>query len=153
MAGEIISESILIIASITLVGVLVAGVYFSLTSISSGMSSMSLSLSQKLTTDLKIVYATNVSSTTVVIYIQNTGETDIFMSSSTLYFGKVYQLQPTGYSTSSPPNWTSSVAVLSPGSTAKITLTLPAPLQQYQYYEAMFVAQNGYETDYVFEVM
>ncbi|WP_238027086.1 hypothetical protein [Metallosphaera javensis (ex Hofmann et al. 2022)] len=153
MAGEIISESILIIASVTLVGVLVAGVYYSLTSISSGMSSMSLSLAQKMTTDLKIVYVTNTSSDTVVIYLQNIGETSILMSSSTLFFGKVYQLQPTGYSTTSPPNWTSSVTILSPGSTAKITLTLPAPLQQGQYYEVMFDAQNGYETNYVFEVM
>ncbi len=153
MAGEIISESILIIASITLVGVLVAGVYYSLTSISSGMSSMSISLSQKLTTDLKIVYVTNTSSNTVVIYLQNIGETNILMVSSTLYFGKLYQLEPAGYSSTSPPNWTSSMTVLSPGNTAKITLTVPTSLQQGQYYEVMFDAQNGYETSYVFEVM
>jgi|BEDMetMinimDraft_2_1075160.scaffolds.fasta_scaffold00158_16 flagellar protein FlaG len=153
MAGEIVSEAILVIASVTLVGILVAGVYFSVSSISSGMSSMSTGLSQRLVTDVKVIYATNTSPTTVVFYVQNIGETEVYMPFSSVYFGKVYQLQQVGYSASSPPSWTSSVSVLSPGGTAAVTVTLPSQLQPNQYYEVMFVTQNGYQTDYVFEVV
>lgn len=152
MAGEVISESILIIASITLIGILAGAVFYAITSMGSGLDSMSNLMSQKLTTSLEIIYATNTSSTEVVFYLQNLGQTSVYFSSSTVYFGKLYSLQPIGYS-SPAPSWTSQTTVLNPGETAEITITLSTQLQQNQDYEIMFVTSNGYETSYVFEVM
>jgi len=152
MAGEVISESILIIASITLIGILAGAVFYAITSMGSGLDSMSNLMSQKLTTSLEIIYATNTSSTEVVFYLQNLGQTPVYFSSSTVYFGKLYSLQPIGYS-SPAPSWTSQTTVLNPGETAEITITLSTQLQQNQDYEIMFVTSNGYETSYVFEVM
>lgn len=150
MAGEVISESILIIASIVLVGILASAVFYAVTFMSTGFDSAAVNMAQRLTTSLTIVYATNTSSNTVVFYIQNVGQTPVYMSSSTVYFGKVYELQQLGYN--SVPGWSTTTTVLYPGSTAQVTITLSCTLQQNQYYEIMFVAPNGYETTYVFEV-
>ncbi|EWG06563.1 MAG: hypothetical protein ASUL_08949 [Candidatus Aramenus sulfurataquae] len=152
MAGEVISEGILIIASIALVGILAGVIFYAITTIGSGLDSMSTAISQKLATDLEIIYATNTSPTEVVFYLQNLGQTPIYLSSSQVYFGKLYSLQPIGYS-GTPPSWSSQTTVLNPGQTAEITISLSTKLQQNQDYEIMFVAPNGYETTYVFEVV
>lgn len=153
MAGEIISESLLTVASIVLVGILFTAIIYSITSIGSGLDSMSTLLSKKMVTSLKIVYATNTSSTQVVFYLQNIGQEPIYISTSTVYFGKLYSLQPIGYSSTTPPSWTSQINILNPGQTAQINITLSSPLQINQDYEIMFVTSAGYEVTYVFEVM
>lgn len=153
MAGEIISESLLVIASVVLAGILFAAIVSSISSIGSALTSMSTLLSKRMVTSLKIVYATNTSSTEVVFYLQNIGEEPVYISTSTIYFGKLYSLQPIGYSSSTPPSWTSQTTILNPGETAEITITLSSPLQANQLYEILFVTSSGYEVNYVFEVM
>ncbi|TRM84751.1 flagellar biosynthesis protein FlaG, partial [Sulfolobus sp. A20-N-G8] len=66
MTSEVISESIMLIVAITLIGVL-AGIVFSVvSSIATSMSSNSILESQRLLTDLQIDYATNTSPTIIV---------------------------------------------------------------------------------------
>jgi flagellar protein FlaG len=153
VASEVVSEAIMLIVSITLIGVL-AGVVFSVvSSISTSMASYATLQSQKLLTDLQIDYATNISPTTVVVYLQNIGEVTVFnLQNSVLYFGPQGNMQQIGYNTGTPPYWTISTNVLNPGSVAKITIYLSSPLTSTQYYTIEFVTSNGYSVSYTFGV-
>ncbi|QIW22709.1 flagellar biosynthesis protein FlaG [Sulfolobus sp. S-194] len=153
MASEAISESIMLIVSIVLIGAL-AGIVFSLvSSISTSMMSYGLLESQKLVTNLQIDYATNTSPTTVVVYLQNVGESTIFnLDQSILYFGPEGNLQQIGYNTGTPPYWTVNINTLYPGSVAKITIYLSSPLSSNQYYTVEIYTPNGYSVSYTFGV-
>lgn len=67
MASEVISETIMLIVAVTLVGVLAGSVFSVVSSISTNMVSYSMLQSQRLVTDLQIDYVTNSSSTTVIV--------------------------------------------------------------------------------------
>ncbi|MCW1302543.1 MAG: flagellar biosynthesis protein FlaG [Candidatus Rehaiarchaeum fermentans] len=153
MTSEVISESIMLIATITLIGILVGIVFSVVSSISTSMASYATFQSQKLLTNLQIDYATNTSPTTVVIYLHNIGEATIFnLKNSILYFGPQGNLQQIGYDNGTPPYWVVSTNVLYPGSVAEITIYLSTPLSTSQYYMIQFVTSNGYSTSYVFGV-
>jgi|ECHvirMinimDraft_2_1075157.scaffolds.fasta_scaffold02676_2 flagellar protein FlaG len=152
MASEIISESIMVIATIVLVGVLAGALFYTVSTMSTSMASYTVLQSQRLTTDVQIVYATNTSSTQIVAYVQNVGESTVFnLGSSQVYFGPQGGLQQLGFN-SVAPSWTTSSSTLSPGQTVKLTLTLSSPLTQGQYYTIMFVTPTGYQTEYTFQV-
>ncbi len=152
MASEIISESIMIIASVILVGILAGVLYSSVSMIGTQYSSYAILQSQKLTMDLQIVYATNTSPTQIVVYLQNVGMTSIpNLQTSTLYVGPQGQLTPVGYGTS-PPSWNSPAQSLNPGSTVQLTISLSSPLKA-GYYTVMFVSSTGFSTSYTFQVM
>lgn len=98
MASEVISETIMLIVAVTLVGVLAGSVFSVVSSISTNMVSYSMLQSQRLVTDLQIDYVTNSSSTTVIVYLHNIGESIIFnLKNSVLYFGPQGNLQQIGY--------------------------------------------------------
>ncbi|BBD73230.1 flagellar protein FlaG [Sulfodiicoccus acidiphilus] len=152
MASEIISESIMVIATVVLVGLLAGALFYTVSTMSTTMSSFTVLQAQRLVTDLQVVYATNTSSTQVVVYLQNVGEATVFdLGSSQLYFGPQGQLQPIGYN-GAAPSWTTSASTLSPGQTVQLTITLSSPLSQNQYYTVMFVTSTGYQTSYTFQV-
>lgn len=153
MPGEAVSEAILIIAGVVMIGILASAVYLSISYIGSAVDASSLAGSQRLLTDVQIVFATNTSSTTVYVYLQNVGEQPVYdVPLGTLYFGLENQQQPIGYG-GSPPDWTVNTQVLNPGSTATITITLSQPLVKGDYYTVMYVTQNGIETEYTFQVV
>ncbi|ADX81498.1 flagellar protein FlaG [Saccharolobus islandicus] len=153
MASEVISETIMLIVAVTLVGVVAGSVFSVVSSISTNMVSYSILQSQKLVTDLQIDYATNASSTTIIVYLHNIGESTIFnLKNSVLYFGPQGNLQQIGYNSSSTlPYWVVNTNTLYPGSVAKITIYLSSPLSTTQYYTVQLVTPNGYSVSYTFE--
>ncbi|QGA53473.1 flagellar biosynthesis protein FlaG [Sulfolobus sp. E5-1-F] len=152
MASEVISETIMLIVAVTLVGVLAGSVFSVVSSISTNMVSYSMLQSQRLVTDLQIDYATNVSSTTVIVYLHNIGESTIFnLKNSVLYFGPQGDLQQIGYNASTLPYWVVNTNTLYPGSVAKIIIYLSSPLSTTQYYTIQLVTPNGYSVSYTFE--
>ena len=152
MVSEVISEAILLIASVIMIGALVGAVYFSISYIGTALTSSSLLNSEKLLTTVQVVYATNVTSTKVYVYVQNVGAEPVQgVAQSTLYFGLENQQQPVGYG-GPAPNWSASVEVLNPGSTMTLTLNLARPLVKYGFYTVMFDTPNGATSTYTFEV-
>jgi archaeal flagellar protein FlaG len=152
MPGEVINEAILIIASIVLIGALVGSVYVSISYIGGAMTQSSLRGSQKLLTEIQIDYATNITSTTLVAYVQNTGGAPIqYVTSSTVYFGPQNDELPIGYSTVAP-SWNTTATVLNPGQTMSINITSAAPLSVNDYYSMMFVTPNGISASYTLQV-
>jgi len=153
MPGEAVSEAILIIAGVIMIGVLASAVYLSISYIGGAVDASSLAGSQRLLTDVQIVFATNTSSTTLLVYLQNIGEQPVYnVPLGTLYFGPENQQQPVGYG-GTAPDWTVNTQVLNPGSTATITINLAQPLAKGAYYTVMYVTQNGVQTQYTFQVV
>ncbi|MCH4815372.1 MAG: flagellin [Saccharolobus sp.] len=152
MASEVISETIMLIVAVTLVGVVAGSVFSVVSSISTNMVSYSMLQSQKLVTDLQIDYVTNASSATVIVYLHNIGESTIFnLKNSVLYFGPQGNLQQIGYNSSALPYWVVNTNTLYPGSVAKIIIYLSSPLSTTQYYTVQLVTPNGYSVSYTFE--
>ncbi|WP_338603707.1 flagellar biosynthesis protein FlaG [Sulfolobus tengchongensis] len=152
MTSEVISEAIMLIVAITLIGVLAGTIFSVVSSISTSMASYSVLQSQKLVTDLQIDYATNTSPTTVVVYLHNVGESTIFnLKNSVLYFGPEGNLQQIGYNSGTLPYWLTSTNTLYPGSVAEIIIYLSSPLLSTQYYTIQLVTPNGYVVTYTFE--
>ena len=152
MPGEVMNEAILIIASVVLIGALVGSVYVSISYIGGAMTASSLHGSQKLLTEVQIDYATNISSSVLAIYIQNTGSvpvSNVFLS--TMYFGVQNDQQPIGFG-GSAPYWNTTATILNPGQTINVTITVPAPLIQNQYYSILYVTPNGVSTTYTLQV-
>lgn len=152
MPGEVINESILIIASVIMIGALAGSVYVGIAYAGSALSSSSLQGSQKLLTDVQIDYATNLTSTQIAVYVQNTGSAPInFFHSSTVYFGVQNSQMPIGYG-GPAPFWNSSATLLNPGSTAQVNITAAQALQKNAYYTVMYITPNGISATYTFEV-
>lgn len=152
MPGEVMNEAILIIASVVLIGALIGSVYVSITYIGGAMTESSLHGSQKLLTDVQIDYATNITSTTVVAYLQNTGSVPIEgVSLSTVYFGLENQQFPVGFN-STAPSWNTTATILNPGQTISINITSATPLTENQYYSVMYVTPNGISATYTLQV-
>jgi flagellar protein FlaG len=153
MPGEAISEAILVIAGVVMIGILAGAIYVSLSYIGSAVDSSSLMGSQRLMTQVQVAFATNTTSTTVYVYLQNIGEEPVYnVPQGTLYFGPEGEEQPVGYGVTAPA-WTSNALLLNPGYTATITLTLSQPLSKGSYYTVMYVTQNGVSTEYTFQVI
>lgn len=152
MAGEAVSEAILVIAGIMMIGMLAGTVYLSVSYIGSALDASSLAGSKKLLTEVEVVFATNTSPTTLYVYLQNVGEQPVYVSLGTLYFGPQGGQQPIGYG-GPPPSWTANTQLLNPGSTATITVSLSEPLVKGGYYTVMYVTQNGVKAEYTFEVV
>ena len=146
------NEAILIIASIVLIGALIGSVYVSITYIGGAMTESSLHGSQKLLTEIQIDYATNITSSTIVAYIQNTGSVPVEnIVLSTVYFGQENQELPIGYN-SAAPSWNTTASILNPGQTISINITSATTLTQNQYYSMMYVTPNGISATYTLQV-
>lgn len=146
------NEAILIIASIVLIGALIGSVYVSITYIGGAMTESSMHGSEKLLTDVQIDYATNISSTTIAAFLQNTGSVPVQdVSFSTMYFGPQNQELPIGYGNVTP-GWNTTATILNPGQTISINITSATPLAVNEYYSMMFVTSNGISASYTLQV-
>jgi len=146
------NEAILIIASVVLIGALIGSVYVSITYIGGAMTESSLHGSQKLLTQIQVDYATNITSTTVDAFIQNTGSVPIQgITFSTVYFGQENQEFPIGYGNETP-GWNTTTSILNPGQTMSVNITSASPLIVNEYYSMIFVTQNGISASYTLQV-
>jgi len=68
MVSQVISESIMIIVVVIIIGVMSSAIYSIISSIGSSMLSASVIQSQRLVTDIQIVYATNTSKSQVIFF-------------------------------------------------------------------------------------
>jgi archaeal flagellar protein FlaG len=152
MPAEAINEAILIIASVILIGALAATAYVSISYLGGAMTASSIQGSDKLLTEVQIDYATNISSTTIAVFVQNVGNIPVFnVARSTLYFGPQNDEVPIGFG-GPAPNWNTSSVTFNPGQTIQVNITSPSSLIQNAFYSVMYVTPNGISSSYTLQV-
>jgi flagellar protein FlaG len=156
MGSLIISEGIILIASIIIaagfsVTVLNQMGVFKSTLASAGAAEKEIAL-----TRIKILYATNSSSTQVDVWVKNIGTNQIVsLNKMDVYLGKLNSVQGIPYNAASPPKWTytnSNGNVWQQKDTIKITVTLNNSLETNSNYMVRIATPNGISDDYIFSI-
>lgn len=103
---------------------------------------------------IKVVYATNSSSTQVNVWVKNIGVNDITIPTSVdVYFGKLGTLQKIPYNTIGPtPYWNYNSVITSwqAKNTAQIIINYDTNLQKGATYQVRITTPNGVSDDYLF---
>ena len=154
MGSAVFTEAILIIASVIIAGSL-AGVAMSK---AGGFQSVFTETSENqkkiVLTKIKIIYATNSSSTAVNVWAKNIGVTPIAgLQSLDVYFGPVGSVQKIPYNSGSP-SWTFSNPIIMWNATNTIQLTISnnPTLQNNIVYELQLTTPNGVSDQYFLSV-
>ena len=157
MASGVISEGVLIIASVIVAG-LITGVVISKVGTFEGYyTATTEAQKEKMLSKFEIIHVNQINSTSVDIWMKNTGLTPIQKLDSTdLYFGQINSVDFVGYSSGSTPRWifngTSASSVWSQGDTIQITVHDDTDLLTSTSYLVQFTISNGVSDDYIFSV-
>ncbi len=157
MVSVIMSEGILLVASITVAAGLSAVVMNKVGSFQSVFSSLTEANKEAALTKIKIVYATNSSSTVVNVWVKNTGISPIKnLENTDVYFGKIGSAQRVPYSTGSPPTWNyvgmANMLEWQGKDTVQINITSDNTLQKNVTYMLRIATSNGVSDDYMFSI-
>ena len=158
MAAGVISEGVLIIASVIVAG-LITGVVISKVGTFEGYyTATTEAQKEKMLSKFEIIHVSQLNNTSVNIWIKNTGLTPIQkLDSVDTYFGQINSVDFVGYSSGSTPQWvfqgsTTTSSVWSEGQTIQIALQDDSALQSNKSYLVQFTIANGVSDDYIFSV-
>jgi len=158
MAAGVISEGVLIIASVIVAG-LITGVVISKVGTFEGYyTATTEAQKEKMLSKFEIIHVSQLNNTSVNIWIKNTGLTPIQkLDSVDAYFGQINSVDFVGYSSGSTPQWvfqgsTTTSSVWSEGQTIQIALQDDSALQNNESYLVQFTIANGVSDDYIFSV-
>lgn len=156
MVSVIMSEGIVLIASV-IVAAGLSGMAINKTGVfQSAFSASTEAQKEVILTRLKVIYATNSSSTQVNIWVKNVGVAQIDnLESLDVYFGELGSVQRIPYSTGSAPQWTfgnGPIQLWKVGDTLEIKITLDNGLQEGAIYAVKVTAPNGVSDDYIFSI-
>lgn len=150
MASVVFSEAILIIASVIIAGVL-AGVVINKSSMFSSTFTVSTETQKNiLLTKIKVIYATNSSSTTINVWTKNVGSYPVTsLQSVDVYFGQLGSVQKIPYNSGST-TWTynSPVSIWNSTNTVQINIVNSTPLQKNTVYQLQITTPNGVSDNY-----
>ncbi len=155
MAAAIFTEGILIIASVILAAGLSTTVLSKVGVFQSTFSATTENQKQITLTKIKVVYATNSSSTEVNAFVKNIGIAPVNDPASVdVYFGPLGSAQRIPYNNGTAPTWTyaSPVTVWQEKNTVQIDITESATLQQNLTYMLRVTTPNGISDDYLFSL-
>jgi len=158
MSAGVISEGVLIIASVIVAG-LITGIVISKVGTFEGYyTATTEAQKEKMLSKFEIIHVSQLNNTSVNIWIKNTGLTPIQkLGLVDAYFGQINSVDFVGYSSGSTPQWvfqgsTTTSSVWSQGNTIQITLQDDSALQNNQSYLVQFTIANGVSDDYIFSV-
>jgi archaellum component FlaF (FlaF/FlaG flagellin family) len=154
MSGSMVSEGIVLLGIVLAASMLSQVFITSMTNIQRSSIESSKYLSDRIKTSIKIIYASN-SSSTVKIWVKNVGSLDIAPSDiqrANIFFGKdlsCYTYAETGIGwkyriLSGATSWL-------PDETLEVTLRPSSPLNAGQYYLS-FVTHNGVKDEYTMSI-
>lgn len=158
MASGIISEGILIIASVIVAGMITGVVISKVGTFEGYYTATSEAQKEKMLTKFEIIYVSEKNSTSVNIWMKNTGLTPIQkLDLVDVYFGLINSVDFVGYSSGSTPQWvfsgsTTTSTVWNEGDTIQIVLQDDSTLTNNQSYLVQFTIANGVSDDYIFSV-
>ncbi len=158
MGSGVISEGVLIIASVIIAGMITGIVMTKVGSFESYYTSTTEAQKEKMLSKFEIIHVSQINSTSVNIWIKNTGLTPIYkLDLVDAYFGQINSVDFVGYSSGTTPQWvfqdsTTTNSVWSEGQTIQIALQDNSSLQNNQSYLFQFTIANGVSDDYLFSV-
>ena len=157
MSSGMISEGILIIASVIVAG-LITGIVISKVGTFEGYYTATTEAQKdKMLSKFEIIHVSQLNNTSVNIWIKNTGLTPIGeLDSFDVYFGPITAVDFIGYSSGSAPQWifngTSVDSVWSEGNTIQVTLQDDSDLQSSTSYLVQLTISNGESDEHIFSV-
>ena len=158
MGAGVISEGVLIIASVIVAG-LITGVVISKVGTFEGYyTATTEAQKEKMLSKFEIIHVSQLNNTSVNIWIKNTGLTPIQkLDLVDTYFGQINSVDFVGYSSGSTPQWvfqgsTTTSSVWSEGQTIQIALQDDSALENNKSYLVQFTIANGVSDDYIFSV-
>lgn len=158
MGAGVISEGVLIIASVIVAGMITGIVMSKVGSFESYYTATSEAQKEKMLSKLEIIYVSKLNSTSVNVWIKNTGLSPISqLSLVDVYFGQIGSVDYVAYSTDSTPQWvfagaTTTSSVWSQGETIQIVLQADSPLTTSVSHLIQFTISNGVFDDHIFSV-
>ncbi len=157
MASGMISEGILIIASIIVAGLITGIVVSKVGTFEGYYTATTEAQKDKMLSKFEIIHVSQLNSTSVNVWVKNTGLTPIKgLGSSDLYFGPITSVNFIEYSSDSTPQWifngTSADSVWSQGNTIQITVQDDSALVSSTSYLVQITISNGESDDYIFSV-
>jgi len=157
MASGIISEGILIIASVIVAGLITGIVISKIGTFEGYYTATTEAQKEKMLSKFEIIHVSQLNNTSVNIWIKNTGLTPIQkLNSFDVYFGKINSVDFVGYSYGSTPQWifngTTSSSVWSEGDTIQITLQDNSALASSTSHLVQLTIANGVTDDYIFSI-
>ncbi|AJW70506.1 flagellin [Nitrosopumilus adriaticus] len=158
MSSGMISEGILIIASIVVAG-LITGIVVSKVGTFEGYYTANTEAQKdKMLSKFEIIHVSKINNTSVKAWIKNTGLTPIReLDSVDVYFGPITSVNYVGYSSGSNPQWSFNgtkdpSSVWNQGETIQIQLQDDSALQTSTSYLIQFTISNGESNDHIFSV-
>lgn len=158
MGAGVISEGVLIIASVIVAGMITGVVISKVGTFEGYYTATTEAQKEKMLTKFEIIHVSQLNNTSVNIWIKNTGLTPIQkLDLVDMYFGQINSVDFVGYSSGSTPQWvfqgsTTISSVWSQGQTIQIALQDDSALQNNKSYLAQFTIANGVSDDYIFSV-
>jgi archaellum component FlaG (FlaF/FlaG flagellin family) len=157
MASGVISEGVLIIASVIIAGALTGVVISKVGTFEGYYTATTEAQKEKMLTKFEIIHVSQINSTSVNVWVKNTGLGPITkLDMVDAYFGLINAVDYVGYASGSTPQWvyngTSTSSVWSQGQTIQITLQDSSALTSNESYLVQFVVSNGVSDDYIFSV-
>ncbi|CAD6519372.1 Archaeal flagellin [metagenome] len=158
MASGVLSEGVLIIASVILAGIITGIVLSKVGSFESYFTATTEAQKEKLLNKFEIIHVNKINSTSVDIWVKNTGLAPIQeLNLMDVYFGQVNSVQMIGYNDTTNPKWvfgdsTTTSSIWSQGNTIKITLQDSSSLTPSTSYLIQIILSNGVMDDHIFSV-
>ncbi|MDE2590397.1 MAG: flagellin [Patescibacteria group bacterium] len=147
MASAVFTEAILIVASVIVAAGLAGVVMTKVGSFQSTFTQTTESQKQTVLTNIKIIYITNETKTSVSTWVKNIGSYPITNPTNTdVYFGQVNQMQKIPYS--NPPSglsweFPSPISVWNQANTMQINISNLSTIQCGSTYELQVTTPNG----------
>ncbi len=152
MVNAVFTESILLIASLTVAGIFASMIIGKSSAIQSLFATQTQIQRDVMLTDIKIVYVNaNANSTTVKAYVKNIGLNPVVsLDSVDVFFGEVDSLSRIPYNAASAPKWVyTDNSVWDPKETKELVITLDNVLQSNKTYILKVVLHNGVTDEYI----
>ena len=147
MASEVFTEAILIVASVIVAAGLAGVVMGKVGSFQSAFTQTTENQKQTVLTNIKIIYVTNETDTSVGAWVKNVGSYPITSPmNADIYFGQVGQMQKISYS--DPPSglsweFSSPVSVWNQTNTVQVNITGLSSIQCGSTYDLQVTTPNG----------
>jgi flagellar protein FlaG len=154
MVNAVFTESILLIASLTIAGIFASMVISKSSAVQSLFATQTQVQRDIMLTNIKIVYVNaNAGNNIVKAYVKNIGINPIVsLDSVDVYFGELNSLSKIPYNTASAPKWiySDSSNTWNPKQTRELVITLDYNLQANKTYMLKVVLHNGIADEYIF---
>lgn len=155
MAGNVLSEIILIIASVIIATMLSTTVMSKVSVFESAFTESTEAQKEITLTKIKIIYATNSTDAKVNTWIKNIGTNPVSqLDLVDVYFGKLGTAQRISYNTGILPTWnySSMPSVWQAKNTVQINVYDNANLQKNATYSIKVTTPNGVSDDHIFSI-